>query len=192
MVQLANLKAAQHSLTQYLNSQTVSKEADDSALAVQQAMVEWVRSLGNWEVFGTLTVRPPAEKEKARGYEQRGRQYVWRKYQLVLKEAQSILRYKWHGQGTIQSFGVLELHDSGVPHIHYLLELRSGLRGPEARELYCELLQYESFRLAGHAKVGWISEEHGDPVKYVTKYVSKEVTGDSIRYVNGRGEEVRM
>jgi len=135
----------------------------------RQAMAAWIQDVAHWEVFATVTFRPP---DGQAGYTQRGHAYCWRQGDLLLSWLRGVSP-DW----SLKSFLVEERHESGVPHLHGLVGRARGclpLQWDKVKEIesrmservgWTSLRAYDSERCGPEGKTGCVA--------YVSKYVCK-------------------
>lgn len=120
------------------------------------AMTEWLETV-RWSHFGTLTFRYPNDDNR-KDYTRRGYAYAESAY----KGLRDLIFGTAERAGEVGVvFAVRELHESGVPHLHFLS------RGKEWEKRDTELLQQKY----GWTRIEQIRGQEG--VAYVVKYVTK-------------------
>jgi len=140
---------------------------------------EWINSLGDWKVWGTMTFRPP-EKKDGTTYTRRGRAFAWGTWRRYRRQLESYMHY-WtkpsvrQEQNLLATIAVMELHESGVPHIHWLGEPRTALDAIPLEEI-ARTWRFMSHVEAGHSKVDVL--EGDNAIDYVAKYIAKD--GDAL------------
>lgn len=143
-----------------------------SAMA-KEAMAEWVKGLGLWRLFVTLTLAPPSQSTG--NYSRRGYAHAKRAWGQMVEYAEARLG------SNISYFYVIEEHHSGVPHLHGLVG--PGRNAAAAWGVYqgdfSELakgLQAYCTKAIGFSRVKPLDPERGAEA-YVCKYCVK---GDTL------------
>lgn len=131
----------------------------------QLAWAAWLERLARWETFYTLTSRAPSEGEGV-AYTRRG--WKW----LKARHDEWVERWKF------DYFVVLELHETGVPHLHGLARMRRDPKGQDPDEANLKRFR-EAAKLDADLNIGWSKVDRYDrergAARYVTKYVTKEM-----------------
>jgi hypothetical protein len=136
-------------------------------LEAKSLMGGFVLGLSDWKLFWTQTFSPP--KGVRDQYTRRGNAYAWREWERLVELACSRVGDK------CSSFAVMELHESGVPHIHALLGRGRGsvrwASGDNLAKLAADLEAMATERV-GFSKVRVLNLD-GGAAEYVTKYCTK-------------------
>jgi len=153
---------------------------------------EWIATLGDWMVWGTMTFRPPEVKDGST-YTRRGRAFAWARWRQYRRRVDEFMRYWVRPVGVLgthcSTLAVMELHESGVPHIHWLGELRGTLAHEMTLEEVARTLRFMSHETAGHSKVDVL--EGKEAIGYVAKYVGKD-SDAQVRIQGFDGKEITL
>lgn len=131
------------------------------------SLAEWVEELTDWYWFVTMTGTPPGLNEGT--YTRRGRGWAWKAWLRAAKRAEELV-----GQ-PLGYVAVMELHKSGVPHVHALVGRARGTL----------LVPIASRQVLGQTLCRWLMEEVGFCVvrnfgtgmggsSYICKYITKD------------------
>lgn len=130
-----------------------SRATSESA---REALASWAAGLGRWQAFATVTFAPVVGRGS---YDRRG-------WGFGVAYGQDLF-----GRYCDAYLGVLELHDSGAPHLHALLQFKAGLEGTQA----CSDVERDARLEVGKVqRVRMKYEGKGGAEAYLTKYVMKE------------------
>jgi len=144
--------------------------ARTAQLEAKVAFGEFILGSGDWKIFWTQTFRPPGKSYGDRAtYTRRGYSNAWRQWDRLVEFASAEVGDK------CRTFSVMELHESGVPHIHALLGRSRGGRRWAYGDCLSELakrLEAHATELVGFSKVRVLNLE-GGATWYCCKYCVK-------------------
>lgn len=157
-------------------SQDILRSNMDMAKQAKESMASWVKELGLWRLFVTLTMAPPSQSTGlgvTGSYDRRGYGAIRRAWGRFLELAETEVG------APVSYFFVIEEHESGVPHIHALVgPKRDGSADFDSRDLseLARRLQNEASRDIGFSRVKPLDPDKGAE-QYVCKYCVK---GDTL------------
>jgi len=160
-----------------IEGEPVGDEIDGDS--VRMAMAEWVGTLRRWDVFVTVTARPPDSAEQDRGYTRRGIGWLGTRYARLLAECAHV------DVGVEAAFSVVEAHETGVPHIHALWRVTDKWEGEEGHGTDIRrgwrFAQTRARELCGWSQFRRLDDERLRAIRYVAKYTTKGVVDSANR-----------